>query len=491
MKKGICILFVIVFFGMCSAPLLGLVLGYKNINAEKRALAAKPVFWTGNGLNASYPVDAENFLSDHYAFKPQLVTADALLRGTIFGESVSEKVILGRNDRLFFSETLDDYLAIRTLSDNEIYRIVRTLEITKEALDQKGVSFVFVVAPNKASICSDDMPRRYHPTGKQNNYDRLYASLAGSDISGPDLRAILRNEKADPASVEALYLKLDSHWTDYGAMLAYRTIVSAIEESEPVLTLPRFEEIGFETRETENGDLGVMLYPASGKKDTQYFFDMPKDYRFASTFRTMEDLLIKTVNDHRKGGILMFRDSFANALIPFFSDAFLQAIYSRAIPYNYGLLTDQTDVVVFEIVERNIENILLSAPIIGSFPVEPVADASPDRIEVESFSEVTEEGVRLYGVAIPSEYDAQADYDILIRLEGADGVRDFVTFPILEPDMNEDTEDKKDYSMYSNVAFSARIERHLLKPGKYTVSILVSGGGETVFSLMDPITISE
>jgi hypothetical protein len=483
MKKALRFAFVVLFIGLCSVPLLGLLFGYKNVNVEKRALAEPPVLFDEKGFNDSFPEDAEDFLSDHYAFKPQLVTADAMLRGSLFGESVSEKVIVGGDGWLYFSSTLQDYLATDTLSENQIDRIVRTLEIQEEALGQRGVDFIFVVAPNKASVYPGHMPALFTPTGNENNYDKLYDRLGSSELTALDLRSVLRANSFKVSPEESLYLKLDSHWNNKGALLAYQTITREITDRIRELDLTDYLDLAVERREIVNGDLSLMLYPAANRKDIQYFYDLPENYSSARPIRSMEDILIETSCESGRGELLMFRDSFANALIPFFSDAFAHATYSRAIPYDYRLLNDETDVVVFEIVERNIINILDSAPIINSYTVAEITGARLDTIELKVRAEEQTDGIlRLYGTAIPKGYDPEGYYETYIRIDGADRSDTFVTFPILETEMVEQAEEDDVADLKENVAFSAQLDLSDLPAGNYEISIIVKGENETLIA---------
>ena len=62
------------------------------------------------------------------------------------------------------------------------------------------------------------------------------------------------------------------------------------------------------------------------------------------------------------GKLLMFRDSFANAMIPFAASAFSEVRFERASPYadNIGLLDSfNADFVVAEIAERNLRDLII------------------------------------------------------------------------------------------------------------------------------------
>lgn len=87
-------------------------------------------------------------------------------------------------------------------------------------------------------------------------------------------------------------------------------------------------------------------------------------YRYTSSFRSEEDITITTENDRGSGRLLMFRDSFGNAVLPFFAEAFREAEFSRAVPYRLDLTAArQADGVVVEIVERNLPDLTVRAPV--------------------------------------------------------------------------------------------------------------------------------
>ena len=60
----------------------------------------------------------------------------------------------------------------------------------------------------------------------------------------------------------------------------------------------------------------------------------------------------------------MFRDSFGNTLYPFMAEDFGHAVFSRSMPYQMALLEESgVDTVVIELVERNLNYLVESAPI--------------------------------------------------------------------------------------------------------------------------------
>ena len=127
------------------------------------------------------------------------------------------------------------------------------------------------------------------------------------------------------------------------------------------LSIPQQETPATE-RADWSGDLAVMLYPSGSDLDLQQYYEYEPGFRYTRPIKSLEDLLI-TTQGPGEYSLLMFRDSFANALIPMLSEAFASAAYSRSIPYDYALLERiQPDLVVLEIVERNLPDWLTTPP---------------------------------------------------------------------------------------------------------------------------------
>ena len=65
---------------------------------------------------------------------------------------------VGKEDWLFFSETLEDITSKNTLTDREAFCAARTLEMISDYVKGRGGRFIFAVAPNKATLHSDNLP---------------------------------------------------------------------------------------------------------------------------------------------------------------------------------------------------------------------------------------------------------------------------------------------------------------------------------------------
>ena len=436
-----------------------MIFGYENVNAEKRELATPPALFTQSGVNAEFTRQFDDYFTDNFAFRSDMITMHARLSGGVFGESVSDQVIIGKDGWLFFTPTLNDYKKADTLSDNEIYRICRILQIQKDCLAAAGVDFIFTVAPNKASIYGEYMPDRYAVIGSQSNVEKLYAALNSAGFDYLDLHALLR------AGGEALYHKLDTHWNNAGAMIAYNALLSRVRQTHPEFAYDTYEDRTPTLEYTWRGDLGGMLYPTADMRDAQYEYDIEQEYTSARKIRSLEDLTIQTTCESGQLDLLMLRDSFANALIPLVSNAFASVTYSRAVPYDYGFLTEDTDVVVLEIVERNLPDLVEKAPLMPAPQISLDAAVVPAELRMDATAEDEGDYLRIAGTALPQDYREDASYDIFVRIDTPQGPRTFVPFP---------TADGQD-TPYANAAFCMRIEKSMM-PDDMSVDIILFDG---------------
>ena len=179
-------------------------------------------------------------------------------------------------------------------------------------------------------------------------------ALAHSSVEYCNLFPVF--EKQD----ETLYFSRDSHWNSKGALLAYNTILSKLGKPHD-----DFSSTTPSQREDFVGDLNKMIYPSSSVAELNYYYDAEGTYRYATDTSSVEEPLIRTNNDNAQGTLFMYRDSFGNALLPFFASAFGDAVFSKSFPImlDFALEQYQPNDVVFEIAERNIEWFLTQPPL--------------------------------------------------------------------------------------------------------------------------------
>ncbi|MDE5764940.1 MAG: hypothetical protein K2I00_08250 [Ruminococcus sp.] len=376
MKKIFYRIYTASFIGICLIPAVLTPFMQSDETAEKRNLSEFPKFTDEDGgLNTEFFSGFETWFSEHFAFRQNLVNANGRLRSEILSSSPDSDVIVGKDGWLFYGETTGDYLRTNVMNRREINSIIHNLRLVSEYCSGKGVEFIFFSVPNKNTLYPEYMPYNYIPADRKSNYENLTAGLAGDKFYLDMKEALLGIDFSEP-----LYHKTDTHWNNFGAYAAHVSIMERIGKSScPV------ESGGWYIRNDRLGDLASMIYPAEKAKDTQFHNEYEFGYQYTSRFRGLDDISITTSNQDRQGNLIMFRDSFGEAILPYMAEMFGTAEFSRAVPYNLRNVSED-DTVIIEIVERNLGNLKKYAPIMPA----PVREFPETIAESGSFSMIAE-----------------------------------------------------------------------------------------------------
>lgn len=351
LKKVLKTAYVIIFF-----LILGIIGVMSFAKKDNRPLKEKEVVFEPEGYK-TWSTAFDKYFSANFGFRKNFININNRIKYTLFNQSGEKNVILGNDGWLFYESALHDYMGLDVLPDEDIRKIAENIKSMQEAVESKGKKFVFSIAPNKMEIYGEDMPYYYLEDESDGNYEKLIKLLDEYNVNYVDLKSVLSDNKETDGN--RIYHRLDSHWNNLGASLAYMNIME-----KAGLSYTDYTKIKYEARQDFDGDLYEMLFPDGKEKDIQYYFDIEDNYEFTSRFMGVDDLLITTHNEAGNGSVLLFRDSFGNALFEFFARDFMDAEISRAIPYDITDI-DDVDLIVVEIVERNIGNLLLYPPVFG------------------------------------------------------------------------------------------------------------------------------
>ena len=378
------ILYVISFFAICLIPSAGLLPGGQETSAENRKLAPAPVLQDEDGLNVNFLKDAGTYFEDHFGLRNELVTANAWLMAKVLGVSAEDSVIVGTDDWLYYKDSLGDYQGSERMSERQLFDVAHTLAMVQQYAQQEGISFAFTIAPNKNSLYGGTMPYyyRYFRTDG-NNMSRIRKYLEEEQVNYVELYGTLAGRG------EMLYHSRDSHWNNQGAAIASDGILGSLEKEHP-----SYETRDFELRRDFEGDLAAMLYPAAVETEDEVYYDPQPQFQYVEEVESNFEPKISTENAQASGSLVMYRDSFGNALLPYMAEAYANAYFSRGVPYQLSdLVACKADTLVIERAERFLPDMAENAPVM------PALIAAGSELQNAKYSEkipnlaVTNQGV--------------------------------------------------------------------------------------------------
>ncbi len=460
---------ILIFFIIISLPLAGLIFYKEPEGTENKVLAEAPQFVAENGINIHFLQDASDYFSDHFAFRQELVTANTVLKSSLFGESAEELAVYGTDDWLYLTVSLEDYQGTNLMTERGLNNITRTLSLMQEYTeDSLGKQFIFTVAPNKNTLYPEHMPYYYVKYDGEHNLDRLAPKLTSAGVRYVDLKAYFEEQD------EVLYHKGDSHWNNRGAVMVQDLLLT-----EAGVPHTDFTGLDYEIRNDFEGDIDKILFPRMRHTEAEYDYSKYLNYDYLDKTADVTQNTIETECADAQGKLLCFRDSFGNSLLPFLANEFQYGYFLKTVPYRLDYMsTMDMDVCILEIVERNLDQLVRFAPVMPA----PLRDLEQQTVAYgseETTAEITtfENYYKLYGL-VDAAYVSDDSY-IYIRLTSQNG-----EFVIEAAPVNEKALTGSD----SDYGYVAYIGQNSLPQGEYTVEIITEN--EEVYSCMTGIRLT-
>jgi len=350
------------FFALLWLPLgIAIVQPDTMLSAsEKRALSELPGRPRDAASLAALPAALDRYFDDHVGLRSDLIRAWAWLHIELLGVSPSKSLIVGRDGWFFFGD--DDAVAqargLARLSTAELREWARQLELRRSWLQERGAAYLVVFVPNKHRIYAEHLPDSVPRTSEGSTLDQLAEYLSkNSDVAVLDLRVELAQAKTHLRA----YHKTDTHWNDHGAYAGYAAIlrgasellreqaplrpvpVRRVDRTTPGLGLPRI--VGLSRAYPELSHDLVVANPRAS---------VPPHRRAAHRERAERQLPFALgTGDPQQPTAVMFRDSFANALVPYLSESFSRIVYiwSRDVDRR-AVEVERPSLVIHEIAER-------------------------------------------------------------------------------------------------------------------------------------------
>lgn len=343
------------FLGVLWLPVLDNFFGFDASPSlqERRGLAGFPAFVPSTKELALYPAKFEQFYRDHLGFRQSLIRAYNFLHVKVFKVSPTPQVIMGKNHWFFFHND-GYYRSVRQFTTAELRQWKLVLEQRRNWLADRGIPYLFVVAPNKETIYPEFMPDHINRVRPESLLDQLIAYLCThSDVSILDLRSPLRDAKGS----HLLYSRTDIHWNDFGAFVGYQSILQALSDRFPHLRALPFSafDVRLSQRPGIQFDLARVL-ALPGVFPEHHVALVPHQPRRAQMPRLSIVENVTTVTDAALPRAVVLHDSFAVTLIPFLSEHFQRVYYYRGVEeFQYDIVhNEHPDVAIQFIVERHI-----------------------------------------------------------------------------------------------------------------------------------------
>ena len=364
------LLLIFIFLLFISLPTLKMVFSeQKEISkVEKRKLTPMPLLRFDKKSLNSFPAKFETYINDHFGFRDDLIFFRNFMVFTLLKKSPVPGVAIGKNGWLFYkTDTFgislsDDFRGLATLTPLQLESMRIHLETKRNWLESKGIKYLYIAIPNKQSIYPEYLPDNFKKIKHATQIDQLLQYLnQNSDLHILDLRPILLEAKKN---APFLYFRTDSHWNELGAYIAYRNVMSRMQEFFPELKIIDESEIEIKMKSESGRDLATLMglpeiteknVPSVKLKSINTTQNIHPEWALKSWPIWTQPY--ETSNKKAKLRAVVFRDSFIDSMLPFFAEHFKEAAYI-ASKFDYSIVAYliekiHPDIVIEEGIERH------------------------------------------------------------------------------------------------------------------------------------------
>ena len=378
--KYVSIITVCLFFMTLTAPLVFITGGFHDPqpNFENRRKASFPSLLLNNKEAwhhdiSGYINQCKSYFKDNFAFREYLIDFNMFIKAKVFSsEPLPGKVVHGREGWLFagddHSGVMCETMGITRFSDTEVWMITGILLKIRQQLDNQGIKFFMAIAPDKQTVYGQYLPVTRSPLPTK--AEQLKESLKQSGFDLIDLKEGFENHQS-----EMLFYKTDTHWNTMGLFIAYQTLMKRfISNGFPSMKVHKLSDYKTDSQQLIHGDLACML--RSPVKETslhlvplfknpvrkiQSALEVPENYPFDNALYEQ-----RFISDAGNPKMVAFTDSFLACLPSLIDDSFGEMIFIRSV-FNMDVVRqEKPDIVLFEIVERNIDDLM---GVVTEFPV--------------------------------------------------------------------------------------------------------------------------
>ena len=371
-----------------------------SMSLEAASFSEKPYFALvgrcSEGAIVTGEADGETVTSKSYKgwyslrLKCSGKTVDVKLSQTVDGEQVGETleytikpvkpgsemwpVVTGGDFQFFFQKMLPDFQGKNVPSKGVLSNLTNRVKTRLQMLHNVNpdAEIIYMIVPSAMTVYPELVPQQYKPASGDTKLDATMKALSDGGATVIDLKSAFAEHKNDEMP---LYYKLDSHWSDYGAFVAYTELFNHISEKFPEAAPRSADQFNWNPDYYMSGDMTYYLAMSQSQiKEYCYYrtFNVNVPSAVTSTNRYVSankltysdpmtyENIINTGNSDLPNCIVL-RDSYSTQMYDILAER-MNKTYYRGM-WNYGwdnnlINSEKPDYIIYLIAEWNIDAIL-------------------------------------------------------------------------------------------------------------------------------------
>lgn len=298
--------------------------------SENRMLTQRPELSLSTIADGRFMDKYESYVTDQFVARDFWVSIKTKV-DKLCGKKESNGVLIGKKDYLFEKISTPDEknLADNLAAINNFYGL------------HSDLKFYFALVPNAANILSEYLPANAPVRDQNGDMENVKQQLDGN-IAWVDMFTPMSNHRE-----EAIYYKTDHHWTSLGAFYGFEALSSAMDIDSVGTTYDRYAvstdftgTLASKSGYTHVKDTIEIFIP--NNVENEFVLQYVEEQRKTASIYDSEALTTKDKYEVFLGGnfpmidlqttnkntrrLLLFKDSYANSMIPFLTPYFREIV---------------------------------------------------------------------------------------------------------------------------------------------------------------------
>ncbi|MBR5745982.1 MAG: hypothetical protein IKX92_01835 [Clostridia bacterium] len=283
-------------------------------------------------------------------------------------------VVTGKNTQFFYQKALPDFQHTNLITENAINNIAEKVASRLEDLRKvnENCEIIYMIVPSAATAYPENVPDEYAQEPGVSRMDQFLEAVRRGGAYAIDLREVFEPHKYDEMP---LFQHFDSHWTDYGAYLAYVALFEHISERFPAAAPLPVDAFDWNPDYYQSGDMPMYLsLPPEEIMDYGYYrkfaVDAPQQITEVVRYRRENNLVYSeavTKQNYFDTGrpelpdCVVFRDSFGAQIYDIIAER--MNITSYRGMWNYAWMKEEIaavkpDYVIILVAEWNLTTLM-------------------------------------------------------------------------------------------------------------------------------------
>lgn len=310
-------IFVIV---LCVTFLINIVMpDHETSSTEQRTLQQFPEFSAEDLVSGKWNDKLDDWFSDQFIGRNSLIHLKYAIQKTM-GIRKIDDVYISKGSLIQETATMKEA------------NVNKNLDAINSFYEANPINTMFLLAPNAVSINEDSLPKNAFVKNQNAQMDYIFNYL-NPNIARIDIRDTLTSHKD-----EYLFYKSDHHWTSLAAYYGFSEIANYMKWN--LLTIDQYRKypLTYDFKGTLAKKVGSFGYTDEidifvSANEPEYIVTYENDQKKSRTIYQSKQLetadpytvflggnqgLIQIdVNNNSEHHLLLFKDSYANALVPF------------------------------------------------------------------------------------------------------------------------------------------------------------------------------